>query len=357
MPEWTAILISPDDDFDGAPLLRREFVLEDGHGPVRRATLHATAHGVFEAYVNGQPVSDDVLSPGWSSYEWRLRYRSYDVTALVHRTHRARIALGNGWYRGRLGWQRRPRLLRRRAGRASRSWRSTSPTATCRRSSPTSPGLPARRPSSPTTSTTARRSTPAPIGRLAAARLRRPRLDGRASGELDPATLTPYIGPPVRRQEELRAGPDLDLAVGQDARRLRSEPGRLGAVRVRGEAGPTVTLRHAEVLEHDELGVRPLRTAKATDRFVLSGGEDVFEPTFTFHGFRYVEVDGWPGRAHCGRADRRGRPLRARADRHLRVLRRAAQPAAPQRRVGHPRELPRRADRLSAARRAARVDR
>ena len=49
------------------------------------------------------------------------------------------------------------------------------------------------------------------------------------------------------------------------------------------------------MLEHDELGTRPLRTAKATDHFILSGGDDVFEPTFTFHGFRYVEVDGWPG--------------------------------------------------------------
>ena len=66
-------------------------------------------------------------------------------------------------------------------------------------------------------------------------------------------------------------------------------------VHVRGEPGTTVTLRHAEVLEDGELGTRPLRTAKATDRFVLSGGDDVFEPTLTFHGFRYVEVDGWPG--------------------------------------------------------------
>ncbi len=49
------------------------------------------------------------------------------------------------------------------------------------------------------------------------------------------------------------------------------------------------------MLEHGELGVRPLRTAEATDRFVLSGGDDVFEPTLTFHGFRYAEVDGWPG--------------------------------------------------------------
>ena len=64
---------------------------------------------------------------------------------------------------------------------------------------------------------------------------------------------------------------------------------------VQGPAGTEIVLRHAEVLEHDELGVRPLRTAVATDRFVLSGDRDVFEPTLTFHGFRYVEVEGWPG--------------------------------------------------------------
>ena len=64
---------------------------------------------------------------------------------------------------------------------------------------------------------------------------------------------------------------------------------------MRGEAGRQVTVRHAEVLENGELGVRPLRTAEATDRFVLSGDDDDFEPTFTFHGFRYAEVSGWPG--------------------------------------------------------------
>ena len=64
---------------------------------------------------------------------------------------------------------------------------------------------------------------------------------------------------------------------------------------VRGERGQTITLRHAEVLENGELGVRPLRTAKQTDELILSGGEDFFEPTFTFHGFRYAEITGWPG--------------------------------------------------------------
>ena len=101
-PTWPAIPISPDDDLDGAPLLRNEFVLDVGHKAVVRATLHATAQGIFEAFLNGQPVSQDVLSPGWSSYEWRLRYRSYDVTSLIRPRSVLGIALGNGWFRGRL---------------------------------------------------------------------------------------------------------------------------------------------------------------------------------------------------------------------------------------------------------------
>ncbi|MCB0100111.1 MAG: family 78 glycoside hydrolase catalytic domain, partial [Caldilineaceae bacterium] len=67
-------------------------------------------------------------------------------------------------------------------------------------------------------------------------------------------------------------------------------------IRVQGEAGQTITLRHAEVLEHGELGTRPLRHAEATDRYTLrGGGVETYEPFFTFHGFRYVEVEGWPG--------------------------------------------------------------
>ena len=69
--------------------------------------------------------------------------------------------------------------------------------------------------------------------------------------------------------------------------------GRL-RIRVQGEAGQTVSLRHAEVLEKGELGTRPLRFAKATDHYSLKGdGIETYEPYFTFHGFRYVEIDGW----------------------------------------------------------------
>src|ERR1035437_1558806 len=74
---------------------------------VINATWLVSAHGIVESSINGTLVSGDVLTPGWSSYEWRLRYRAYDVTTLI-RTAGERVvlglALGNGWFRGRLGW-------------------------------------------------------------------------------------------------------------------------------------------------------------------------------------------------------------------------------------------------------------
>ena len=294
-PTWSAMPISPDHDFDGAPLLRGEFVLDEGHGPVVRGTLHATAQGVFEVFLNGHPVSDDVLSPGWSSYEWRLRYRSYDVTSLIQPTSVFGIALGNGWFRGRLGWSGGRAFYGNELAAVAQleiefsdghlqtvvtndSW-TAGPSAVVSNDLYDGQTIDARRQSD--------------------AWLRSGFSDEGWTGVhpagLDFSTLTPYISPPVRRQEELRP---IKIWTSPASKTLIDFGQNLVGwvrVRVRGPAGTTVTLRHAEVLENDELGTRPLRTAKATDRFILSGGDDVFEPTLTFHGFRYVEVDGWPG--------------------------------------------------------------
>jgi alpha-L-rhamnosidase len=297
--EWTAHMIAADVDFDGAPILRGEFPLEATHGDVTQARLHVTARGVFTASVNGAPVSDDVLSPGWTSYEWRLRYRSYDVTALVRAAPDGRVVLGlelgNGWFRGRLGYRRQRALYGRELAALAQlevtfadghqqtlgtdeSWMSG----------------------------------PSPVvtndlydGQTIDAR----RFDvswhqlgftgrdwaGVHRQEFDAALLTPYVGPPVRRHEELSAQRVWQSPAG----RAMVDFGQnlVGWIRfdVVGERGSTITIRHAEVLENDELGTRPLRTAEATDRFILSGGSDRFEPTLTSHGFRYAEVDGWPG--------------------------------------------------------------
>ncbi len=292
-------MISPDEEFAGAPLLRHEARLDPGHGDVAEATLHATARGVFTAWINGVPVSEDVLSPGWTSYEWRLRYRDYEVTDLVRGAGDGLVLgllLGNGWFRGRLGWG------------GGRAYYGAELAALAQLEIVFADG---HRQVLGTDETW--QAGPSDVvendlydGETIDARRRddawlRPGFaaDGwsgvHAAPDFDPATLTPYVGPPVVRQEEVRP---VRVWTSPSGRTLVDFGQNLvGWLRftVRGERGSTITIRHAEVLEDGELGVRPLRSAKATDRFVLSGGEDTFEPTLTFHGFRYAEVDGWPG--------------------------------------------------------------
>jgi alpha-L-rhamnosidase len=292
-------MIGPDEDFAGAPLLRTEFEFDAGHGEVADAVWHATARGVFTASVNGTPVSDEVLSPGWSSYEWRLRYRSYDVADLLRKAAGSAVVLGlelgNGWFRGRLGWRGSRALYGPELGALAQleieyadGHRQTIVTGGAWRAGP-SPVLANDLYDGETID--ARRADHA---------WQRPGFAGDGWGgvhvqEFDTATLTPYLSPIVRRQQELK--PVQVWTSPSGARLVDFGQNLVGWVRVcvRGDAGTTVTLRHAEVLENGEIGIRPLRTAQAVDRFVLSGGADVFEPTLTFHGFRYVEVDGWPG--------------------------------------------------------------
>src|SRR5262245_38446113 len=105
--EWTARFVTPDWDEvttkpQPAPLLRREF---DGRAGVTRARLYVTALGAYEAELNGMPVGDHVLDPGWTSYSHRLRYQTFDVTGHLREGPNAIGAmLGDGWYRGRLGF-------------------------------------------------------------------------------------------------------------------------------------------------------------------------------------------------------------------------------------------------------------
>ncbi|HEY0642765.1 MAG TPA: alpha-L-rhamnosidase N-terminal domain-containing protein, partial [Nocardioides sp.] len=101
MTDWVARMIAPGSGLDAAPVFRRVLLLD---GDVRRAVLHVTALGVVEASVNGRPVGDEVLAPGWTSYEWRLRIRSHDVTHLVGPRTEVRLLVGAGWHRGRLGF-------------------------------------------------------------------------------------------------------------------------------------------------------------------------------------------------------------------------------------------------------------
>jgi alpha-L-rhamnosidase len=298
--DWGARFVTPDWDEDTsapqpAPLLRRAFEVRAG---LSQARLYVSALGVYEAEINGATVGDHVLAPGWTSYDYRLRYQTFDVTDLLHEGPNAIGAmLGDGWFRGRFGFGggRRNIYGERLALLAQLELRYADGT------------------SERVVSDERWRATRGPIlasdiydGETYDARLERPGWSaagyddrdwaGVRAIERDLATLAAPVGPPVRRTELLAP---VSISARPAGRWLvdfgQNLVGRL-RLSVRGPAGQTITLRHAEVLEHGELGTRPLRTAEASDRYTLRGGEaERWEPRFTFHGFRYAELEGWPG--------------------------------------------------------------
>ncbi|HEX5729502.1 alpha-L-rhamnosidase [Microbacterium sp.] len=290
-----AKMIAPDNPTEAAPLLRREFVLADGHGPVERAVLRTTALGLVEAWVNGIPSSDELLVPGWTSYEWRLHLVAHDVTDAVVERSVIALRLGNGWYRGWLGFtDQRAVYGDERAAYAVLDIRFADGHV-----------------QSIVTDDSWRAGTGEVVtddlykGQTIDARLgddswRHPGFDDSSwdavhAVDFDASRLAPTDAPPVRRRGERAVERVWTSPSGKTLVDFGQNLVGFVRVSVSGPAGTEVVLRHAEVLEHDELGTRPLRRADATDRFVLSGGDDLFEPTLTFHGFRYVEVTGWPG--------------------------------------------------------------
>lgn len=300
--DWTARPVGADLDEDAesdarrATLVRRGFRVD---GEIAGARLYASAHGLYEAEVNGHRVGTDTLSPGWTVYRSRLRYYTYDVTDLLAEGENAIGAwLGDGWYRGRLGWRGGTRNIfggdLSFLGQLEITY------------------VDGRRQTIPSDATW--RATPSPILRSGIydgedhdARLEIP---GWSSGSFDdsawlpvsvrardPRTLVAPTGPPVRVTEEV--SPVAVLTSPSGARILDFGQNLVGRIRIRvsGPSGATVSLRTAEVLQDGELYTRPLRSARSTDHYTLAGrldGEE-WEPRFTFHGFRYAEVSGWPG--------------------------------------------------------------
>ncbi len=105
--DWRASWIEPDLNEDvsrpqPSPLLRGAFKT---NSVVKEARAYVTSHGLYEMHLNGQRVGDQVFTPGWTSYNKRLQYQTYDVTNLLRRGDNAvGVILGNGWYRGNIGF-------------------------------------------------------------------------------------------------------------------------------------------------------------------------------------------------------------------------------------------------------------
>ena len=304
---WTARFVGAPREIDTgvggpSPLLRRVFEVGTDRGAVATADVRVSALGVYELYLNGHRVGDDVLAPGWTSYAHRLAYRTFEVGSLLRPgTNVIAAVLGDGWYRGRLGFHGgADNIYGDRLGLIAEVTIGYRDGAT---ELVATDGL-------WRSSTGAIRASGLYDGETYDARAEQPgwTAPGFDDGSwlpvepltVDPAILTEQVGPPVRRTDELEPQAITALPSGRTLVDFgQNLVGRL-RIRVRGQAGETVTIRHAEVLDSGgELCTRPLRDAAATDAYTLRGGGlEVWEPRFTFHGFRYAELDGWPGRVH-----------------------------------------------------------
>jgi alpha-L-rhamnosidase len=287
--DWTARFVSPQDNSYGspAPLLAGTADLPDG---MVKARLYATAHGVYVPELNGERVGDLELAPGWTAYQQRLRYQTYDVTDLVHPgANTLEFLVGNGWYRGRLGFQDQKEVYGTRLAVIAQLEVTTSDGQVHTFGS--------------NESWTTRESAVLSDDLYDGQRTDLRRSPGNAAqGEASPVNvldadlglLVAPDGPPVRITEVV---PAVEISTSPSGKTLVDFGQNLvGRVRLKvrgGAAGDEIVVRHAEVLENGELGVRPLRTARATDTYLLDGSDEVtLDSPLTFHGFRYAEVTG-----------------------------------------------------------------
>ena len=284
-----ALMISSPEQSDQAFVVGTSFDLDAGHGGIESATLVATAHGAYEAELNGRSVDPRVLAPGWTSYQWRLQCQRYDVTELLAEHNTLSVEVGNGWWRGKFGFGDNGVDYGEDIGLIAaleiihadghRQAVTTSPQWQVTRS----------------------RTADNTLYHGQHIDLRVEPGDPRPARavDLDRGTLVEQVDTGVVRHETIAPQRIWTSPAGK----LLVDFGQnlVGWIRLTTPADPgrEIVLRHAEVLEHGELGTRPLRHAKATDTIICSDTATVVEPSFTFHGFRYAEVTGWPGQLNA----------------------------------------------------------
>ncbi|MBM7568862.1 alpha-L-rhamnosidase [Paenibacillus sacheonensis] len=305
--EWQAQWITPaasaiDPQAAPAFLLAKRFAVRSG---VVSARVYATAAGVYELYLNGEKVGDELLSPGWTSYRYRQQYQTYDVTSLLAAGGSNGIGaiLGNGWYKGRLGWEankvnhygdRRALLLQLHVVYADgteevvgsdASWRAAEGPI---RLSDIYDGETYDASMEQSGWSTAEFDDSA--------------WSGTETIDLPVTQLKAQEHQPIRVTEVIKPKSLILTPRGETV--LDMGQNMVGRIRLSLDvpAGTTITIRHAEVLDKDgNFYIGNLRTAKQTIVYTAAGipGE-TYAPTFTFMGFQYLSFEGLPEGAADG---------------------------------------------------------
>jgi alpha-L-rhamnosidase len=297
--EWQAKWIELANDtvrYTPSVTMRKSFVLNK---KVQSARAYVTAHGFYELYLNGKKVGDDVLTPGWTSYDKRLQYQVYDVTSQMAQGQNAVGAmLGDGWYRGTLGWQSQWGYYGKKRGllcqihvkyvdgtedmiKTDSSWKT---------------------------------NQDGPI-----------RMNDIYNGETYDATkllrgwseaafydanwlpvqignytfdnILASVSAPVKRIQEIKPKKIFRTPKGTLVADFGQNMVGWARLQIRGAAGTTIVMKHAEVLDKfGEFYTANMRSARTTATYILRGGgeDEIYEPRFTFFGFRYLSIEGLP---------------------------------------------------------------
>jgi alpha-L-rhamnosidase len=297
--DWKANWIEPgfiEDSINRpTPLFRKEFKASK---KIQSATAYITAHGMYEGYINGKRIGDFYLTPGWTSYNKRLQYQTYDVTDLLSQGSNAiAMGLGSGWYRGHLAWSGNKNsygkdiaLLfqlsitytdgSKESILSDGSWKST------------------------TGSITYSEIYNGEIidARKQKAGWRNPGYDdtnwnGVKINTYTKSNLVATENEPVKKHETFV--PVKIFTTPKREKVIDFGQNLVGwvMIKAKGNAGDTITISHAEVLDkYGNFYTENLRAAKAQAKYILRGeGEEFFEPHFTFFGFRYIKIEGYPG--------------------------------------------------------------
>lgn len=271
-----------EDELEPCAVFYKKFLL---NGEVASARLYASALGIYEFEINGEAVTDVCFAPGWTSYQERIQYQTYDITEALQKTkeNEIRFLVGNGWYKGILGFYNQGNHYGKRTaliaqmeiqytdGRqdvivTDESWMST---------------------------TGAHRYSELYHGEIidytVGEQEERPVQVCLQSKEV----LVAQQDAPVRITEQIPGQKLLLTPQGDVVIDFGQNLAGVVEAHIKAERGTKVIIRHAESLdENGNFYTVNLRTAKATDTFICSGDEDVFRPKFTSHGFRYIAVEG-----------------------------------------------------------------
>lgn len=291
-----------------SPYLRKEFKV---NRKIRRATVYVSALGLFELFINGHRVGRDHFTPGWTNYRKRVYYLTYDVTDLLKDGDNAIGAiLANGWYAGYVGFDP---MHKKRA--RDRAFYGQTPALLAQLEIECEDGKIqiVATDENWKASTGPIRKTDILMGETYDARLEMPGWD--RPGFDDQAWKIVTLMDAAKCKIE--AYPGVTVQVTQEIRPIEITKPKEGVyvlnmgqnfagrvrLKVKGKAGTKVVLRFAEMLHKDgSIMTENLRRARCTDTYIFRGNgkDEIWEPRFTYHGFQYVELTGYPGKPDLG---------------------------------------------------------